>query len=75
MARYGVMLYVTSILDAFSSATAEALAAGVIVIASASRIERRVHSPWLNGFLVPSNESLVPDLAQAENLLRCYLEN
>jgi glycosyltransferase involved in cell wall biosynthesis len=75
MARYGVMLYVTSILDAFSSATAEALAAGVIVIAAAHGSNAEFIRHGWNGFLVPSNESLVPDLAQAENLLRCYLEN
>jgi glycosyltransferase involved in cell wall biosynthesis len=75
MARYGVMLYVTSILDAFSSATAEALAAGVIVIASAQGSNAEFIRHGWNGFLVSSNESLVPDLARAEHLLRCYLEH
>lgn len=75
MAQYGVMLYVTSMVDAFSSATAEALAAGVIVIASAHGSNAEFIRHGWNGFLVPSNASLVPDLAQAEHLLRCYLED
>jgi glycosyltransferase involved in cell wall biosynthesis len=74
MAQYGLMLYVTSTLDAFSSATAEALAAGVIVIASAHGSNAEFIRHGWNGFLVPSNESLEPDLVQAENLLRCYLQ-
>ncbi len=75
MARYGVMLYVTSFIDAFSSATAEALAAGVIVIASGHGSNAEFIRHGWNGFLVPSNESLAPDLVQAENLLRSYLEH
>lgn len=73
MAQYGVMLYVTSILDSFCPAVSEALAAGVIVIASAHGANGEFIRHGWNGFLVPSNESLVPDLAQAEHLLQCYL--
>lgn len=73
MAQYGVMLYVTSILDSFCPAISEALAAGVIVIASAHGANGEFIRHGWNGFLVPSNESLVPDLAQAESLLRRYL--
>jgi glycosyltransferase involved in cell wall biosynthesis len=75
MARYGVMLYVTSFVDAFSSATAEALAAGVIVIASGHGSNAEFIRHGWNGFLVPSDESLAPDLVQAEHLLRSYLEH
>ena len=73
MARYGVMLYVTSILDSFCPAMSEALAAGVIVIASAHGANGEFIRHGWNGFLVPSNAELVPDLARAEHLLRCYL--
>lgn len=73
MAQYGVMLYITSILDSFCPAVSEALAAGVIVIASAHGANGEFIRHGWNGFLVPSDESLVSDLAQAEHLLRYYL--
>jgi glycosyltransferase involved in cell wall biosynthesis len=75
MARYGVMLYVTGMLDAFSSATAEALAAGVIVIASAQGSNAEFIRHGWNGFLVPGDGAARPDLVQAEHLLRRYLEH
>ena len=75
MAGYGVMLYVTSMLDAFSSATAEALAAGVLVIASAQGSNAEFIRHGWNGWLVPCDESGRPDLAQAEWLLRRYLDD
>jgi glycosyltransferase involved in cell wall biosynthesis len=74
MARYGAMLYVAGMLDAFSSATAEALAAGVIVIASGQGSNAEFIRHGWNGFLVPGDERARPDLAQAERLLRRYLE-
>jgi glycosyltransferase involved in cell wall biosynthesis len=73
MAQHGVMLYVTSIVDSFCPAMSEALAAGVIVIASGHGANAEFIRHGWNGFLVPSNEALVPDLARAEHLLRCYL--
>jgi len=72
MAQYGVMLYVTSILDSFCPAVSEALSAGVIVIASAHGANAEFIRHGWNGFLVPSNQ-LAPDLGRAEHLLRCYL--
>ena len=42
MTDYGLMLYLTEWVDGFSLSTAEALAAGVLVIATAHGVERRV---------------------------------
>jgi len=75
MAGYGVMLYVTGFVDAFSSATAEALAAGVIVIASAQGSNGEFIRHGWNGWLVPGGGATPPDLGQAERLLRRYLED
>ena len=74
MARYGLMLYTTSMLDAFSSATAEALAAGVIVIATGQGSNAEFIRHGWNGFLIPGDDTARPDLDQAERLLRRYLE-
>ena len=73
MPKYGAMLYVTSWVDGFSLATAEALAGGVIVIATAhgSQAEFILHG-W-NGLLVSSDDGNEPDLAEGERLLRLYL--
>jgi glycosyltransferase involved in cell wall biosynthesis len=74
MAGYGLMLYLAGMLDAFSSATAEALAAGVIVIATGQGSNAEFIRHGWNGFLVAGDEQARPDLAQAEHLLRRYLE-
>ncbi len=72
MTQYGLMLYLTEWLDGFSLATAEALAAGVVVAATnhGSNAEFIRHG-W-NGLLVRSNAGQ-PDLEQAEVLVRSYL--
>src|SRR5262249_14003095 len=73
MPKYGVMLYLTRIIDGFSLATAEALSAGVVVIATdhGSNAEFIRHG-W-NGLLVSANNDHQPDLSQGEDLLRKYL--
>jgi len=75
MARYGLMLYLAGMLDAFSSATAEALAAGVVVIATGQGSNAEFVRHGWNGFLVPGDAAARPDLDQAERLLRRYLED
>jgi len=75
MPRYGLMLYLTKWVDAFSSSTAEALANGVIVIATAHGSNAEFIRHGWNGFLVSSNQDLEPNLTQAEELLRCILAN
>jgi glycosyltransferase involved in cell wall biosynthesis len=74
MTGYGVMLYLAGMLDAFSSATAEALAAGVIVIASGQGSNAEFIRHGWNGFLVPADAEARPDLGEAERVLRRYLE-
>lgn len=75
MPRYGLMLYVTSYVDGFSLATAEALAGGVVVIATAHGSNAEFIKHGWNGFLVSSDQNNRPDLAQAEDLLRQYLDS
>lgn len=73
MPRYGLMLYVTTWIDGFSLATAEALKGGVIVIATAHGSNAEFIRHGWNGFLVASGVGNQPDLVQAEDLLRHYL--
>lgn len=73
MHGYGAMLYLTNYIDGFSLATAEALAAGVLVIATAHGSQAEFVQHGWNGFLISSNQQLEPDLNQAEELLRHYL--
>ena len=72
MERYGFLLYLTEWVDAFSSSTAEALAAGVVVIATAHGSNAELIRHGWNGFLVRADGGR-PDLDQAESLLRSYL--
>ncbi len=72
MTRYGLMLYLTEWVDGFSLSTAEALAAGVVVIATAHGSNAEFLRHGWNGFLVRS-EAGRPDLAEAEALARaCF---
>lgn len=74
MAGYGLMLYLTEWVDGFSLSTAEALAAGVVVIATdhGSNAEFLRHG-W-NGFLVRSGGGR-PDLLEAQALARAYFRS
>jgi glycosyltransferase involved in cell wall biosynthesis len=73
MPKYGLMLYVTSYIDGFSLATAEAMTGGVVVIATAHGSNAEFIRHGWNGLLVSSGIGNTPDLAQAEDLLRQYL--
>jgi glycosyltransferase involved in cell wall biosynthesis len=73
MPRYGAMLYATEWLDGFSLATAEALAGGVIVIATDHGSNSELIRHGWNGLLISSDGSHKPNLEQAEELMRCYL--
>ncbi len=72
MRGYGFMPYFTSWLDGFSTATAEAMAAGVIVFATAHGSNAEFVRHGWNGFLVRALDGQ-PDLGQAEHLLASYL--
>jgi glycosyltransferase involved in cell wall biosynthesis len=72
MTRYGLLLYLTEWVDGFSLSTAEALAAGVVVVATAHGSNAELLRHGWNGFLVAS-EAGKPDLAEAEALTRAYL--
>ena len=71
---YGFMPYFTEWLDGFSLATAEALAAGVLVFATAHGSNAEFIRHGWNGFLVRAKNG-EPDLAQAESLLAEYLRD
>ncbi|MGE5277839.1 MAG: glycosyltransferase family 4 protein [Acidobacteriota bacterium] len=71
MAGYGLMLYLTEWVDGFSLSTAEALAAGVVVIATAHGSNAEFLRHGWNGFLVRSDGGR-PDLLEAESLARAY---
>lgn len=75
MPRYGAMLYLTKWIDGFSLATAEALGAGVITIATRHGSQAEFIRHGWNGWLVSSNEEFQPDLSAAEKLLRAYLSD
>lgn len=74
MHRYGFMPYLSPIIDGFSSATAEAMAAGLVVFASAHGSNAELIAHGWNGFLVPMREEK-PDLEIAERLLYRYASN
>ncbi|HEY7111782.1 MAG TPA: glycosyltransferase family 4 protein [Thermoanaerobaculia bacterium] len=74
MADYGLMLYLTEWVDGFSLSTAEALAAGVIVIATAHGANAEFLRHGWNGFLVRSDGGR-PDLLEAQSLVRAYLRD
>lgn len=71
---YGFLLYLSPVIDGFSSATAEAMAAGLIVFAAAHGSNAELISHGQNGFLIPLKQGL-PDLEVAERLLGAYLQN
>lgn len=75
MSGYGAMLYLTKWVDGFSLATAEAMAAGVVVIATAHGSNAEFVSHGWNGLLVSSDDRFTPNLSQAEHLLREYLSS
>lgn len=72
MADYGLMLYLTEWVDGFSLSTAEALASGVVVIATAHGSNAELIRHGWNGFLVRSEQGR-PDLLEAQTLARAYL--
>jgi glycosyltransferase involved in cell wall biosynthesis len=72
MLRYGFMPYFTPWLDGFSTATAEAMAAGVVVFATAHGSNAEFVRHGWNGFLVRARDG-VPDLDEGERLLAAYL--
>ena len=74
MGDYGVMLYLTEWVDGFSLSTAEAMAAGVVVIATAHGANAEFVRHGWNGFLVRSDGGR-PDLLQAESLARAYFRD
>lgn len=74
MGQYGGMLYLTHYLDGFSLATSEALAAGVLVIATAHGSNAELIQHGWNGFLVGVKEGQ-PDLNEAKEILGEYLTN
>ena len=72
MARYGLMPYLTEWVDGFSLSTAEALASGVVVIATAHGSNAELIRHGWNGFLVRSDGGR-PDLLEAQAIARAYL--
>lgn len=72
MLRCGFLPYLSRWVDGFSCATAEALSAGVVVIAAGHGANAEIIDHGANGFLVPVREGQL-DLAVAEDLLRSYL--
>lgn len=74
MARYGFMPYFTEWLDGFSTATAEAMAAGVVVFATAHGANAEFVRHGWNGYLVRSVAGK-PDLDEAHRLLATYFRD
>jgi hypothetical protein len=72
MLGYGYMPYFTEWLDGFSTATAEAMAAGVVVFATAHGSNAEFVRHGWNGFLVRAVDGK-PDLGEGERLLAAYL--
>lgn len=72
MSRYGFMPYFTAWLDGFSLATAEAMAAGVIVFVTAHGSNAEFVRHGWNGYLIRAVDGR-PDLDQAEYLMTHYL--
>jgi glycosyltransferase involved in cell wall biosynthesis len=71
MSQYGGMLYLTHYLDGFSLATSEALASGVLVIATAQGANAELISHGWNGFLVGIRDGQ-PNLDEAKEILGEY---
>lgn len=71
MGQYGGMLYLTHYLDGFSLATSEALASGVLVIATAHGSNAELIRHGWNGFLVGVKDGQ-PDLNEAKEILGEY---
>lgn len=74
MSQYGAMLYLTHYLDGFSLATSEALASGVLVIATALGANAELISHGWNGFLVGTKDGQ-PNLDEAKEILGEYFAN
>ena len=74
MTQYGLLLYLTEWIDGFSLSTAEALAAGVLVIATAHGANADFVRHGWNGFLVGAPGGR-PDLAAAEEIARAYFRD
>jgi glycosyltransferase involved in cell wall biosynthesis len=74
MNSYGFMPFFTDWLDSFSTVTAEAMAGGAVVFATAHGATAELVRHGWNGFLVRVVDGR-PDLAQAEDLLRNYLRD
>jgi glycosyltransferase involved in cell wall biosynthesis len=74
MSQYGAMLYLTHYLDGFSLATSEALASGVLVIATALGANAELISHGWNGFLVGARDGQ-PNLDEAKEILGEYFAN
>jgi glycosyltransferase involved in cell wall biosynthesis len=74
MSQYGGMLYLTHYVDGFSLATSEALAAGVLVIATAHGSNAELIRHGWNGFLVGVRDGQ-PDLGEAKEILSDYFAN
>lgn len=70
---HGFMPYFTDWLDGFSLATAEALAAGVLVFATAHGSNAEFVRHGWNGFLIRAVDGR-PDLGQAGELMARYLQ-
>ena len=71
MGQYGAMLYLTHYRDGFSLATSEALASGVLVIATAHGSNAELIRHGWNGFLVGVKDGQ-PDLNEAKEILGEY---
>ena len=71
MRDYGFMPYFTAWLDGFSLATAEAMAAGVVVFATAHGSNAEFVRHGWNGFLIRAIDGQ-PDLDQARDLVAAY---
>lgn len=72
MRDYGFMPYFTAWLDGFSLATAEAMAAGVVVFVTAHGSNAELVRHGWNGYLIRAVDGQ-PDLEQAADLLTTYL--
>lgn len=72
MGQYGFMPYFTAWLDGFSLATAEAMAAGVVVFVTAHGSNAEFVRHGWNGFLIRAVDGR-PDLEQARYLVSHYL--
>lgn len=72
---FGVMPYLTRWVDSFPPSASEAMAAGVIVIATAHGAHGEFLRHGWDGFLVRSGEGNEPDLDEARTLVEAYLSS